>query len=305
VSRTALGLGCAVAGAAVFSLNDVVIKFLSGDYPLHQIILTRSLVALAVVVGVLMPFLGGLRRLRTRRLGAHMLRAALVVLSNFFYFTALPVLPLAEAVAIFFVAPLLITAFSVVILGEKVGPRRWAAVAVGLLGVIVVLRPGTEAFQPASLFVLMAACCYAGMQMFTRQMGGTESAVTFAFYIQITFVMTSAMVGLGVGDGRYAGDLGASLEFLLRPWVMPETRDLALMALVGVASGTGGYLISQAYRLVEAGLVAPFEYVALPMAVVWGIVVFGDWPDRVAWIGICLIVGAGLYTLWRETRVRR
>ena len=305
MSRPLLGVLSAAGASVVFSVNDVSIKFLSGDYALHQVVLIRSSIALLFVLLVLVPFGGGYGLLRTKRLPMHIARASCVVVSNMLYFLALAVMPIAEAVAVFFVAPLLITAFSVILLSEKVGPRRWAAVAVGLLGVIVMLRPGTGAFQPAALLVLASAAAYAAMHMFTRRIGGTESAVTLAFYIQVTFVAFSAGVGLVLGDGRLATEDGTIMAFMLRAWVWPDPADWPILLATGIASGLGGYLIGQAYKLVEAGLAAPFEYVALPMAIFWGALIFGEWPDMVAWIGIALILGGGLYTMWREAVLAR
>lgn len=305
LSRIGLGVASAVIGGLAFSVNDVVIKFLSGGYPLHQLVLFRALIAGAVVMGVLMPLMGGLALIRTQRLPAHLARGMFIVLSNLCYFLALAAMPLAEAVALFFVSPLLITAFSVVFLGEKVGPWRWSAVAVGLIGVIVMVRPGTAAFQPAALLVLASAALYAGMHMFTRKMGGTERAVTFAFWVQVAFVATSAAVGLAFGDGRLAGGGDPSWEFLLRAWIVPPSADWPLIAAIGVASGLGGYFVAQAYRLLDAGLAAPFEYVALPLAVGWGYVLFDEVPDAWSWAGIALIMGAGLFMMAREAKAAR
>ena len=218
------------------------------------------------------------------------------------FFVALAAMPLAEAVAISFVSPLLITALSVLLLSEKVGPRRWLAVGFGLLGVIVILRPGTEAFRPVAILPLLGAVAYAMVNILTRRLGGTESAVTLAFYIQITFVVVSAAMGLGVGDGRYAGTGDASLDFLLRAWMWPEPGDWPVLAMLGIAAAIGSLLVAQGYRLCEAALAAPFEYTAMPLAVFWGVVVFGDWPDAVSWTGIALILAGGLYLIWRETR---
>jgi drug/metabolite transporter (DMT)-like permease len=112
-------------------------------------------------------------------------------------------------------------------------------------------------------------------------------------------------MGLIVGDGHLAGGGNASLEFLFRPWVWPPPQDWPVFLATGLAVGIGGLMVSQAYRLCEAALIAPFEYVAMPLAIVWGVTVFGQWPDATAWAGIALICGAGLYTLWRETVNRR
>lgn len=302
-ARTRLiGVLCIAGGMFFFSLNDMGIKFLSGDYALHQVVLIRTLVALAILLGVVIPLQGGFGRLRTRRFAVHALRGVFVVFANMLFFVALAAMPLAEAVAISFVSPLLITILSVFLLAEQVGPRRWIAVGIGLLGVLVILRPGTEAFRPVAVLPLLGAGAYAMVSILTRRLGGTESAATLAFYIQLTFVVVSAAMGLSVGDGRFAGTGDASLDFLLRAWVWPEAGDWPVLVMLGVSAAMGSLLVSQGYRLCEAALAAPFEYTAMPLAVFWGVVVFGDWPDAVSWTGISLILGGGLYLIWRETR---
>jgi len=189
----------------------------------------------------------------------------------------------------------------VIFLHETVGPRRWAAIAVGFVGVLIIVKPGTAAFQAASLLPIAAAFLYATLHMLTRRIGGTESAATMAAYIQITFLFASALIGLAIGDGRFAGSGHPSLEFLFRGWDWPATGDYPILAVLGISGLFGGLFISQAYRLSEAAFAAPFEYVAMPMAIFWGVTVFGTWPDATAWIGIALIIGSGLYLLWRET----
>lgn len=302
--QTLLGILCAMGASVVFSVNDVAIKFLSGDYALHEVVLIRSLVGIAFVLAVMVPLTGGYRMLRTRRLPALILRASFVVMSNLCYFLGLAALPLADTVAIFFVAPLLITALSVPILGEKVGPRRWIAVGVGLLGVLVMLRPGT-AFHWALLLPLASALAYAGMHMMTRMLKGSEGAVAMTFYVQLTFLVVCGGMGLSFGGGQFAAQSDPSLAFLFRAWVWPAAMDWPILIVTGLASATGGLLIAQAYRLCEAGLAAPFEYGAVPLAILWGVTIFGEWPDRNAWAGIALICGAGLYVFWREAVVAR
>lgn len=298
------GIFFAIGGGLVLSVNDVSIKFLSGDYPLHQIILIRALVGLVFLFTLLRVTGLGFGQLRTRRPKDHLIRVSIVMVSNVTYFLGLAALPLADAVAVAFVSPLLVTLLSIVVLGEKVGPRRWAAVGVGMLGVLVMLRPGSGVIQPAAILVLISAFCYASSHMMTRRMRDTESAFTLNFYVQCGFIMVSTTMGLTVGDGHFAGSSDASLAFLFRPWVWPPAHDWPAFLATGLAVGIGGLMMSQAYRLSEAALVAPFEYVGMPMAIFWGVVMFGTWPDATAWVGIALICGAGLYTLWRETVVR-
>jgi len=302
---TFTGAYWALAAVVAFAVNDAVIKFLSGDYPLYQVMFVRSVVGLIFVVAVLVPLTGTLQMLRTERLKLHILRGLCVVLANFCFFLALAALPLADAVAIFFVSPLLISVFSVIFLREYVGPRRWAAILLGFVGVLVVVRPGTSAFQMASLLPLVAAFGYAFLHILTRRIGGTENATAMVFYIQATFFAVSTTAGLALGHGGFDNFAHPSAVFLLRAWEWPAPFDLSLMVFSGVVTSLGGYMISQAYSRSEAALVAPFEYIALPLSVVFGIVLFGEIPDRVALSGIALILTAGLVLIWREAASRR
>ena len=305
MSSNALAVLCAVVAAFAFTLNDVGIKFLSGDYPLHEVILVRACIAISITLTIIVPLEGGYRNLKTRRPGLHVARGLLVVLANITFFLGLASIPLSEATAIFFVSPLVITVFSVIFLGETVGPLRWMAVAAGLAGAFIMLRPGSGTFQYAALLPLTAAFGYAGLHTLTRKIGVTEKASTMAFYIQLMFIVVSSAIGLTVGDGGYAGTGVPAWDFLLREWIWPLPQDLAVMAGVGLASALGGYFISQAYRVAEAALVAPFEYLGLVLAIFWGVTIFGEWPDVPAWLGISLILGSGLFVFWREARANR
>ena len=296
-----MGALCALVAVVCFSLNDVGIKFLSDSYALHQVIFIRSTIGMLIFLGFIMPLSGGLALIRTRRLKMHLLRGICVVFANMCLFLGLAAMPIADAVAVFFVSPLVITIFSVIFLRETVGARRWAAIAVGFIGVLVIVRPGTAAFQLASLLPVAAATLYAVIHIVARKIGGTESAATMAFYIQATFIVASVIFGVTLGHGNFAGSGHPSLEFLLRPWGPVAAGDWPLFGLLGLTGVLGGFFISQAYRLSEAAFAAPFEYVALPMAIMWGVTVFGTWPAPTAWAGIALIIGSGLYLLWRET----
>ena len=298
-----IGIACAVGGAVALSLNDLFIKQLSGSYALHQVILVRAFVGLAFILGFIK--LSGMRfdSLRTTRPVAHVIRASIVMLSNVLYFLGLAAMPIANAAAIGFVAPILVTLISVVVLGEKVGWHRWAAVIVGLVGVIIMLRPEGQ-FHWAAVLILLSALCYATTQNITRHLRDTESSVTINFYTQIAFVVVSVCMGLWVGDGHLAGSADASLAFLFRVWHWPPVSDWAFFVGTGVSVAAGGMLMGHAYRTNPPGLIAPFEYTSMPLAVIYGLVFFGTFPDAQGWVGIALIVGAGLYTLYRET-VRR
>jgi drug/metabolite transporter (DMT)-like permease len=300
LSPAMLGSLSALIASMCFTINDATVKFLSGGYPLHEVVLIRSLIGLVFVLVVFLPTEGGFRALRTRRPVAHLLRGLCVVVANMTFFLGIAAMPLAEGVAVFFISPVLITVFSVIFLRETVGPWRWIAISVGFIGVIIMLRPGAGTFQSVAILPLIAATGYALLHMLTRHIRRTETTVAMAVYVQLVFIVVSAGMGLAVGDGRYSGWDNPSMEFLLRPWIWPAYQDIALFVLVGFATGLGGYLISLAYRTAEAALVAPFEYVAMPLGVLSGYLIFAEVPDRVAFVGIALILGSGLVMIWRE-----
>ncbi len=302
-----LGIVLIVIGMACVSVQDVLIKQLAGDYPLHQIVFARSAVAI-VFSFAFIHWEGGLTALKTDTPGLHLVRALLVVLANMTYFAALAVMPLADATALFFVAPLFITLLSIPILGEPVGPRRLIAVVVGFCGVVVMMRPGfggeaEESSVVGAVLILpvLAALFYALNQMMTRRLGIKAPASAMAIYIQGTFLIVSTLFFLTAGDGRFAlGSQNESVQFLLRSWRWPQAGDEWLFLGCGLTSAIVGYCLSQAYRIADAASVAPFEYVALPLAVFWGWLIWDDLPDAWAAVGMALILGAGIYVFVRE-----
>lgn len=310
LNKPSVGILCILVAMVSISVNDVLMKALSGDYPLHQMVFVRSVIGISFSL-LLVQLEGGFRILRTDRPGLHLLRGLLLVTANMTFFTAFAVLPLAEATALFYVAPLFITLLAIPFLGESVGHRRLIAVAIGFGGVLLMLRPGSEqtavtADRLVMLLPIVAALAYALTQILTRRLGITSKASAMAVYIQLIFIVVSATFWAVAGDGRYvSGVENESLRFLLRAWRWPEEGDIPLFIGLGVNSAIIGYAISQAYRSADAATVAPFEYIALPLAVFWGWMVFGEIPDGWASGGIALIMGAGLYVYLREKLRRR
>lgn len=309
-TRPAYGIALILAGMLAISVNDMLIKQLSGGYPLHQIVFTRSLIGLAFSL-IMVQVEGGLSILKTRNPGLHLVRGILVVLSNMTFFVALSVLPLADATALFFVAPLFITLLSIPVLGEKVGPLRLGAVLVGFVGVVLMQRPWASpaalgADRVVLLLPVIAALAYAGMQLITRKLGATTKASALAVYIQGMFIIVSLGFFILAGDGRYAGRFDdPGMQFLLRAWVWPTDGDWPLFLGLGLNSAIIGYCLSAAYRAADAATVAPFEYVLLPMAVFWGWLLWSDLPDPVVWAGMILIMGSGLFVFLREQQKSR
>lgn len=299
----AAGILFIICGIFVVSINDMLIKLLSGGYPLHEIIFARSFIALLFSLAILQGE-GGWASLRTRRPLMHLLRGCMVVTTNVLYYAAMAVLTMAQTTALFYVAPLFITLLSVPLLGEKVGLFRTIAVAFGLAGVVVMMRPwesGETGVQAVMLLPIAAAAIYATTQVMARKLGVDTKPSAMAIYGQSAFLIMSIVMFLAAGDGRFANSFdNPALRFLLRPWIIPQVGDLLVFVALGACSGIAGYCLSAAYRIARASTVAPFEYVSLPMAVFWGWTMFEDWPQSTTWIGFAMIVGSGVVVFLRE-----
>jgi len=286
-------------GMSLFSAQDVAIRLMSGNLSAVQIMFLRG--ALAIIpMALLVTFRGGLSSFRTSHPFLLAARSCLMVSSYLLYYLAMAAVPIADVTAIFFVAPLVTTLFSIFFLKESVGYRRWIAVACGFIGVLIIVQPGSGTLEPAALFVLGSSVAYAGSIMITRRVGRTQSGASLAFYAMSGFVILSGIGGLAFGDGAYAGNGHASLEFLFRGWVMPSSREWMLIALCAGIATCGFYCLSQGYRIAPASVVAPFEYIAMPLAVIWGLAVWNEVPAHTTFIGIALIIGSGFYVLHRE-----
>ena len=294
-----------VIAHVLFTTSDMGIKMISGDYALHQIILTRSSVAILFTLLVFVPLEGGIKNLLTKQLTLHILRGFGIGIANLCFFSSLISLPLGEAMAIFFIAPVLISLLSVFILKEKGHLERWLAVLVGLIGVLLILRPSFEDFNPATILPLIAAFSYAMVQIITCKLGEKEKASTMAFFVQLNLIVFSAVFGLFFGDGTLANPSQPIINFLFRVWILPSWIDGLIMCGLGLLNGIGIYFISQAYRNSRAIVIAPFEFVAIPLAIFWSIIIFGDWPDIVSWLGILLIAGSGLFIIFHENSKNR
>jgi drug/metabolite transporter (DMT)-like permease len=226
----------------------------------------------------------GPRLLVSSRPVLQLVRSSLLFLSTTIYFSALGYIPLATAAAISFMSPFIVTALAPFVLGEKVGLRRWIATGVGLVGVLIILRPGTGAFHPAAFFPLVSALAWACTLIITRMMSGTERAIAVMAY--------SSIVGLCI--------LSALVPFV---WVTPTWHDIAFGILIGIASTAGQWIVVLAFRYADASVLAPFSYTQLLWVSLLGFFVFGEVPTVWTVVGAGFIVASGLYTAHRE-RVR-
>jgi len=220
-------------------------------------------------------------------------------MANMTFYTGLASLPLAQASSVVFFAPVIITVFSWYFLGEQFGPFRWLAVLVGLTGMILVVQPFSVHIELAYLWPLAAAFCYAGFTTVTRHIGRTESAALLAVTAQGSFLLASSAIGLLVGHGEFAGHADPGIEFLLRAWRWPPAGDVVYLAAIGVLSAITALSLSYAYRSAQASFLAPFEYTILPLVLLWGYLVFNEFPNSIALFGIVLIAVGG-FVVWLD-----
>lgn len=299
-----IGIMCVLGGTFALGVQDMIIKLISGTYPLHEIGFVRSVFAILLTC-VFLRMEGGFLQLKSSRPGTHLARGVLLICANMAYFLGLASMPLGDAAAIFFSAPLIITLLAVPFLGEQIGPRRWLAVLVGMIGVVIMLRPGSDAIRLIGLLPLLAAVCYASIQILARKLGAIENASVMSFYVQVCFIAFSLAFGIVFGSGWMSGGNNATMEFLFRAWSVPDAFGFAMMVACGLLVGAGGYLLSHAYRIAQVRTVASFEYAGLPFAVLLGFIVWGDLPDGLSIVGILLIAASGLYVFFRENMPRK
>ena len=299
-----LGILAIVLGTVCFSINDISVKLFSTEMPLHQLMFFRATFAICILLFLILPFYGGLKFLNTNNPGFHIFRGLAVVGANTFFFISIAELSLAEATAIFFIAPILITVFAVFFLEEKVGIRRSLACLIGFLGMLFIIKPGSISFNLISLFPLIAALFYTALHIITRKYGAQEKPLTLGFYIQVCFLITSLMFASGFYIADVNVDQSKALTFLTGSWVSVNTFDL-LHIFVGIAFpiSIGGVLVSYAYKNHEASFLAPFEYGALIIAVMSTYFIWNEIPDNLSLIGITLIMFSGIFVSIREKQV--
>ncbi|MEH6718647.1 MAG: DMT family transporter [Aurantimonas endophytica] len=277
------GMAMMCVGVACLCVNDALAKALASNYSPLQILFLRNLIALPFAI-LIAAAMGGTAALRSHRPVTHLLRGLLWISAAFLFFSSLKYLALAEATALVFVAPLFITAISALFLRDPVGWRRWLAVLVGFAGVLIAVRPGAAAFQPASLLPIATALFYAALMISARWVDRRESVWTLLLYL------TGA---------------GALLSLLVVPfvWVPVQPEDYWLFAAIALFGTAGMTLMTQAFRLAPAVVVAPLDYTALVWATLIGWLFWNELPDSPVFVGAAVIVASGVFTIWRENRV--
>jgi drug/metabolite transporter (DMT)-like permease len=278
------GIALILASTVFLGASDVTAKYLSATLPSIEIAWIRFLVFALIMSPAMLPG-SPLYAMHSRRLGLQAMRGVALLGASLFFISGLRFLPIAEASATGFVSPLFVTALSIVFLGERVGMRRWIATAVGLIGVLIILRPGSSAFHPAAFFPIVSALAWATTLIMTRMMSGREHALTTMTY--------SSIVGVCI--------LCALVPFV---WVAPSWHDILFGILIGLTSTLGQWIVVLAFRYADASVLAPFSYTQLLWVSILGFVIFGELPDIWTVTGAVFIVGSGLYTAHRE-RIRR
>lgn len=278
------GILMMLAGMFLFAAADVLSKLLTDYFHPVQIFWFRQL---ALLLGVLVMLrVHGRSILSTRRRSLQITRGTLVVCSSLLFIFAVRHVPLADAVAASFVAPFFLTILGALLLGEKVGIRRWSAVVVGFIGALIIVRPGMNAVHPSVMLVVLAAACYATRQVLGRLLSDTDKTITTITYTALTASFIASL----------------ALPFI---WIWPDSR-VQWLALLGVAlcGGVGEVMVINALEAAEAAAVAPIHYTLIIWGTMYGYLVFGQLPDQWTWAGTAIIVSAGIYTLKRDSLKR-
>ncbi|MBM3532862.1 MAG: DMT family transporter [Alphaproteobacteria bacterium] len=273
-----------IATVTGFAMMNAVNKYLTRDFPVPEVVWARFFFANIAILAFAATHPGGWRGLlRTKRPGLQAIRSVLMIASTLMFVGALSMLPLAEVEAISFAGPLFVVALSAPLLKERVPPSLWVAVAVGFLGVLIIIRPGLGVMSWAAALPLCVAMLYAAFQIATRRLGGADPPLTSLFY---------------------SGLLGVILTSAFAPfiWRWPDAQGWVLMAISGFLGAGSHFMLIKALELAPASLLQPFTYVQLVGAVIIGYVVFGNAPDLWTWIGALVIVASGLYVALRQRR---
>jgi drug/metabolite transporter (DMT)-like permease len=281
--RPLRGIALILVSTVFLGTSDATSKYLSSTLPSIEIAWIRFLVFALIMVPAMLPA-SPLFALQTQRPVLQLMRGMALLGSSLLFISGLRFLPIAEASATGFVSPLFVTALSIFFLGEKVGFRRWLATAIGLTGVMIILRPGTSAFHPAAFFPVVSALSWACMLIMTRMMSGQERVLVTMTY--------SSIVGFAI--------LSAMVPFV---WVTPSWHDIMFGVIIGLASTAGQWIVVLAFRYADASVLAPFSYTQLLWVSLLGFLIFGEVPDVWTVIGAAFVVASGLYTAHRE-RVR-
>ncbi len=292
--RVVLGILFMLGFCAIAPVMDTLAKATPAEVPVMQILLARFGIQV-LALGPLALAMGVVQRPAMGEAFLHMARALALVAATWFFFTALRYMPLASAIAIFFVEPFVLTLMGGVFLGEAVGWRRLVACAVGFGGALLVIRPSFADLGLVALFPLGTAVCFAGYMVMTRSMSRRMHPVSMQFYTALAATLVLVPVlSLAEGTGHPALDP-----------VWPSPFAMMTLAGVGVAATISHLFISYALKNAPATVIAPLQYLEIVTGIILGYTVFNELPDALTWAGIAIIVGSGLFVFMRERALGR
>lgn len=276
-NNTVAGIGYMALAALIFSLQGIAVKWIGGDYSVMEIVLFRSVVAMPITI--LLYRMEGNRGLpKTQQHKLEYVRGFFLFLSYTTAFMAIAALPLAEFDAIRFSGPMMITVLSVLILHEQVQRYRWLGLIIGFIGVLFIVRPGTASFNLGSVFGIFSVVFYAFSVLITRKLQETDSSATQAYYSSLVYLIAAIILNPLAAFVPDASNAHPSIAFLLRAWQMPTLIDMLVMFGLGLVWAGGMYFIARAYSTAPASVIAPFEYVSLPINLLWGFCFFRKFP---------------------------
>ncbi|WP_336081705.1 DMT family transporter [Thalassospira sp. CH_XMU1448-2] len=278
-----VGIMTMCGGVAALCINDALAKSLMDHYSPFQIIFLRNMIALPFAF-LLALKMGGYHGLRSTRVGVHFMRGVIWIAATVMFFTSIHHLGLAEATALAFVAPLFITALSAIFIA-RVGWRRWLAVIVGFMGVLVIVRPGAATFELISLLPIATALAYAFLMLSARFVDTRESMWTLLLYLSLTSAILTCIPALFV-------------------WTPVRAEDIWRFVAIAAFGSVGITMITQAFRFAEAPTVAPFDYTALIWATALGWLFWGETPDALTFVGAAIITASGLFVIFRESKIK-
>jgi drug/metabolite transporter (DMT)-like permease len=297
----ALALACILSAVALASSQDAVTKAMSGSYSAYETVIFRCLGSLPILAALWWRH--GRPRFMTPLLGRVVVQSLILGSAYFAFVLSIAAMPIANSVAIYFTMPFFVAGLAGPMLGERVRLHRWFAIIAGFIGVLVMIRPGVGAFEPAALLALYSAFGYALGQMMGRPISHVVPPVVIANWQNLIYLAMGLALTLLFNAFEWATFTHKSLLFLSRPWIWPPLGDLVVLMAVGLLAALGMVLFVSAYKYGESNFVAPFEYSAMIWAVIYGLTLFGDFPDAFTWIGAAVVVSAGLLMLWRDRRV--
>ena len=301
-NRSREGITSLIIAVFFFSFQDMIIKYLSSDYSILQLLFIRSSISLILLSSIAYK-LFGYKVFISKQPRLVLVRSVLVVICIVPYYLAIPVLPLADIVGIVFCSPIIITLLSVLILKEKVKLSFWVAVIVGFIGVLIIANPTGHLSKAGVMLAFGSAFAYAVMSIVTRQINLGDQPITIAIYSMAFYVFFSLIsLALITHNGVQAG-VHPSLDFLVRDWIVPNQHEMVLLTFLGLVGTIGFYSLARAYMIAPASHVAPFEYVYIIFVVVLSYIFFSEIPKTTTFLGVSILIISGLY-IWRHDKHR-